>query len=267
MPLSSVDSWDTKVYSLTCTCQTFLISTCQNFSVCILWSCAGGTEPPMYATLESSEEQVQSGGVAYECQGNESRLGECMTKTLASPCYYVLVQCNSTTEQRDSGIHLYPPSSSTTVQRTNDLSMTESSIKPSINASTFPTQDSTGNSLLYEIAGTIVAVAVLAVTLLVVVALLIVWMKRKGRSVHGNGNPSQIPLENEQQVDQKLTSLENPTYQLTPAQPECTHMTETPEHQFTNPLYGAAMSGRPSRDEHLNTDYNYIDCEFNGDSS
>ena len=47
------------------------------------------TEPPLCSVLDG----VQSGGVAYECQGNETRLVDCMITldTAEIPCFYALV--------------------------------------------------------------------------------------------------------------------------------------------------------------------------------
>ena len=45
-----------------------------------------------------AKESLQSGGVAYECQGNETRLADCMITldTEEIPCFYALVKCVST---------------------------------------------------------------------------------------------------------------------------------------------------------------------------
>ena len=60
--------------------------------------CTGMTGPPVYAVVDSGGRHIQSGNVAYECLGSESRLVDCVVPLAATetPCYYALVQCNNT---------------------------------------------------------------------------------------------------------------------------------------------------------------------------
>ena len=57
---------------------------------------------------------LQSGGVAYECQGNETRLVDCMITLDAEeiPCSYALVKCvSAATVNPTSSLSSQPPTS------------------------------------------------------------------------------------------------------------------------------------------------------------
>ena len=93
-PLSSVENWDMKV------CKE-LYTYSLEFKTCVCVRVIAGS--PMYSVLDSGR-STQSENIAYECQGNETRLVDCevrLTSTEAS-CYYPLIQCNSFTDHTES---------------------------------------------------------------------------------------------------------------------------------------------------------------------
>ena len=47
-------------------------------------------DSPMYGVINNS---MGSGSVTYECEGNETRLSDCMTSTYSLTCHYALVNC------------------------------------------------------------------------------------------------------------------------------------------------------------------------------
>ena len=61
-----------------------------------------GVGSPMYAVINNS---MGNGSVTYECEGHETRLSDCMSplSSTIAPCYYALVKCFSTTDERFGG--------------------------------------------------------------------------------------------------------------------------------------------------------------------
>ena len=57
-------------------------------------------DSPMYAVINNS---MGSGSVTYECEGNETRLSDCVSplSSTIAPCYYALVKC--TTDKKSGG--------------------------------------------------------------------------------------------------------------------------------------------------------------------
>ena len=60
------------------------------------------TDSPMYAVINNF---MGSGSVIYECEGNETRLSDCMSplSSTIAPCYYVLVNCFPITDKKSGG--------------------------------------------------------------------------------------------------------------------------------------------------------------------
>ena len=56
----------------------------------------------MYGVINNS---MGSGSVTYECEGNETRLSDCMSplSSTIAPCYYALVKCFSISDKKSGG--------------------------------------------------------------------------------------------------------------------------------------------------------------------
>ena len=232
----------------------------------------------VHARLES--EGIQSGGVAYECHGDESRLWDCMTPPLSpSPCYYALVHCSNETVMVDSvGPGTYTNSDDMPTAAISTTVFTQPSVRgpPPIPpttrkvissttktlsttpASSSPSSSNTGPVI---VGATVTVVALLFVVTVVVLVALSVWIKTKSRKMaeRATGEPGQ------EGRNQKLPSLENPTYQATTIQPQSAHETATgPEYKFTNPLYSSVKSAASSEARsQSNYDYEYVESAFN----
>ena len=171
----------------------------------------------MYAVINDS---MGSRSVTYECEGNETRLSDCMSSlsSTIAPCYYALVKCFSTTDKKSG------ESNKTTDNKSGG--------------------STTSGSYAGIVAG--VVVSLLAVLLVVtIVIILIVWLKKRNKNLKpGDDNAStsspQSPTSSAAVTGGTGTSdvalaLGNPTYSPTHFQPAQTN--ESPEHKFINPLY------------------------------
>ena len=105
------------------------------------------------------KESLQSGGVAYECQGNETRLVDCMITldTAEIPCFYALVKCVS----------------AGAVNATSSLGLTSSQPPTSV-----PEDGGVPTAVFAGVGGVVVVI----IALILLVTLLIVILGRKKRN-------------------------------------------------------------------------------------
>ena len=162
-------------------------------------------DSPMYAVINNS---IGSGSVAYECEGHETRLSDCMSplSSTVAPCYYALVKCFS---------------------RGSTTSGSSAGIVAGVVAS---------------------LLAVLLVVTIVIIIILVVWLKRRDKNfnaadVHVNNASTTSPqsptssaaVTGAMETKDVALALGNPTYSPTHFQTAQTN--ESPEHKFINPLY------------------------------
>ena len=148
---------------------------------------------PMYAVISNS---MGSGSVAYECEGHETRLSDCMSplSSTIAPCYYALVKCFSTTDKKSGG-------------------------------SNGSGGSTTSGSSAGIVAGVVVSLlAVLLVVTIIVIIILIVWLKRRAENLK--------PCDNNASTTSPQTS---PPAVMTDTEKECniTLLRGNPSYQFT----------------------------------
>ena len=196
----------------------------------------------MHAVLDS-EGSVQSGGVAYECQGNESRLLDCMV-ALDIPCYYALVKCFNETDSEYEGLS---PSHTSTPAMVSPTASPTSTISPSTTSSSDQgskgSPDSSGHLIASVVASVAVVVLLAVIIIIVVVALIVRFKKGNSKLIHSKRPLPPLPLSLSsasvaKDSDEKPTitkGLTNPTYRPFTVQP--TPTAGTSEHNFGNPFY------------------------------
>ena len=168
----------------------------------------------MYAVINSS---MGSGSVTYECEGNETRLSDCMSHNALSstmaPCYYALVNCFSTIDKKSEG-------------------------------------STTSRSSAGIVTGVVVSLLAVLLVVTIVIIILIVWKKRNLKPAGSNANSTSTQLQSPtssapvgrgtDEASDVTLALGNPTYQTPHSQPAPTN--GTPEHKFLNPLYSTATA-------------------------
>ena len=117
------------------------------------------------------------------------------------------------------------------------------------------------------VAGVVVPVAIVLLLLTIaIIAAMIIWLRRKTRTVNRSLNLQPRPslsLEKDETEEEKRVSLTNPTYQ-----PMAFRLVQrppgTPEHKFMNPLYvpvetRGSSEVSPSDRQHSHADYEIIE--------
>ena len=158
----------------------------------------------MYAVINNS---MGSESVTYECEGHETRLSDCRSLTIMSPCYYALVKCFSTTNKKSGG---------------------------------------SATSTTGIVAGVVVSLLAVLLVVTIVIIILIVWKKRNLKPACSNANSTFPQLQSPTSSapvsigTEASLALGNPTYQTPHSQPAQSN--GTPEHKFLNPLYSTATA-------------------------
>ena len=135
--------------------------------------------------------------------------------------------------------------------------------RPSITSSQPPNSE----RLVVGVIVTAVVVVLLTAALMLMFISLILWLRIKTRRLAGNqSEPPQLSLEVATETEEnKRLSLTNPTYQPSAFQSQ-EERSETPEHNFTNPLYAPVEAGGPGGSSApprpVNADYEYVETGF-----
>ena len=173
----------------------------------------------MYAVINNS---MGSGSVTYECEGHETRLSDCMRPLSSTivPCYYALVKCFSTTDNKSGGCN------KTSDKKSGGIT--------------------TSGSFAGIMAGVVVSLIAVMLVVTIVIIILIVWLKRRAKTLKpGDNNASttspklSTPVTAATEASDVTMSLGNPTYEPT-AHIQPAQTVETPHYNFVNPLYSTA---------------------------